>query len=115
MPRLREAFSLYKRRTPKGKVVYYFRAHDEKGNRLPGRSTGKTNKKDARDYCDNLKATGRLTKPGLRTSLPVSQCFSAGTARAAVKLQVRSRSCPKLLIDLAHTVVSRISEIEVVC
>ncbi len=65
MPRLRESYSLYKRRTPKGKIVYYFRAYDEKGKRLPGRTTGMTNKKYARDYCDNLKATGRLTKPDL--------------------------------------------------
>ncbi len=68
MPRLREAYSLYKRRTPKGKTVYYFRTYDERGNRLPGRTTGKSNKKDARDYCDALKETGRLTKPDLAPS-----------------------------------------------
>jgi integrase len=72
MPRLREAYSLYKRRTPKGKIVYYFRAYNERGKRLPGRTTGKTNKKEARDYCDGLKESGRLTKPDLpaASSLP---------------------------------------------
>lgn len=93
MPRLREAYSLYKRRTPKGKTVYYFRVYDDNGNRLPGRSTGKTNKKGARDYCDVLKEAGRLTKPDLppACSLPtlipsrVVYLTKAGSALFAVR------------------------------
>lgn len=54
---------MFKRKTPKGKTVYYFRTYDEKGNRVTGRSTGKATRKGARDYCEELKAMGRLVNP----------------------------------------------------
>jgi integrase len=58
--RLRESFSLYKRKLASGKVVYYYQCYDATGQRLCGRSTGKSTKTAAREYCNELLKTGSL-------------------------------------------------------
>jgi hypothetical protein len=58
--RLKEAFSLYKRKLVSGKVVFYYQAYDGQGRRVCGQSTGKTNKTAAREYCNELLRLGKL-------------------------------------------------------
>ena len=59
MGRYREPFSLFARKTKKGKIWYY-RSYDEYGNRTVGRSTGETSKTRARQYCCKLLLEGRI-------------------------------------------------------
>lgn len=63
MPRVRQRFSLYRRRRASGPSVYYFQTYDKEGRRLPGRSTGKTSKGEALDYVLELAKQGRLASP----------------------------------------------------
>jgi integrase len=58
--RLREAFSLYKRKTPCGRTVYYFQTYDAHGRRTCGHSTGQSTKTGAREYCNKLLREGLL-------------------------------------------------------
>jgi integrase len=59
--RIRECYSLYKRRVPSGKVVYYYRTYDENGKRFCGHSTGQSTKTAANEYCRMLIREKRLT------------------------------------------------------
>lgn len=67
MPRVKSSYTLYPRPRPTGKPVWYFQTYDERGHRLPGRSTGKISKGEARAYCDELLRTGRLSAPKVPT------------------------------------------------
>ncbi len=67
MPRVKSSYTLYPRPRPTGKPVWYFQTYDERGRRLPGRSTGKTSKGEARAYCDDLLKAGRLAAPKVPT------------------------------------------------
>jgi integrase len=58
--RYRENWTLYKRKTGRGGPVWYYRTYDEFGQRTAGRSTGKTSKTLANDYCAKLFRAGRL-------------------------------------------------------
>lgn len=61
MPRFAEDYTFYTRAMKDGRRVYYYRARDpETGARLPGRSTGKINERDALRVCERLKARGEL-------------------------------------------------------
>jgi len=62
MPRKKEDFTLYPRRLKSGKV-YYFQAYDASGQRIAGRSTGKSTKTEARLFCNELLKTNRITAP----------------------------------------------------
>lgn len=60
--RLRQIFSLYKRRVPvkgKIKIIYYYHCYDSNGKRL-GFSTGKTKKSEAKNYCETLYKEDKL-------------------------------------------------------
>ena len=46
----RQDYTLYPRKTVKGKKVYYYRTYDEDGKRTSGRSTGQTSKAAARRW-----------------------------------------------------------------
>lgn len=60
MPRYKEDFTLYPRKTIKGKTVYYYRTYDEEGHRTSGISTGCTTKSAAGTYCNKLIKQGKL-------------------------------------------------------
>lgn len=60
MPRYREPFSIFPRRLPSGKVVYYYRTYSPHGERTIAHSTGLTNKTQAKNYCSELLAMGVL-------------------------------------------------------
>lgn len=55
MSRYREPYTLFKR----GKFWYY-RTYDERGVRTTAKTTGKTNKTLAKEYCENLYLSGGL-------------------------------------------------------
>lgn len=57
MSRYREPYTLYKR----GKY-YYYRTYDIRGVRTCGKSTGKTSKGAAKEYCDKLYLLGSLNQ-----------------------------------------------------
>ena len=42
--RLKQPYSLYKRKLKSGKEVYYYQTYDEFGNRTSGKSTGQATK-----------------------------------------------------------------------
>ncbi|GHV41640.1 hypothetical protein AGMMS49546_17960 [Spirochaetia bacterium] len=58
--RIREVYSLYRRRLPSGETVYYYRTYDENGKRLCGHSTGQSTKTRANEYCRRLIREERL-------------------------------------------------------
>jgi len=60
MPRLKEPFTLYSRKTNDGRNVWYYRTYDEYGIRTHGYSTAQTNKTAARMYCMRLYKEGKL-------------------------------------------------------
>jgi integrase len=53
-------FTLYFRKVPSGKRVFYFYAYDDEGNRLGPWSTGQSTKTAARNYCILLIKQGKL-------------------------------------------------------
>jgi integrase len=75
--RIRECYSLYKRRVPSGKVVYYYRTYDENGKRFCGHSTGQSTKTAANEYCKILIREKRLT-PIKRGKALTFEEFAAG-------------------------------------
>jgi len=58
-------FTLYSRKVPSGKRVFYYYAYDDEGNRLGPWTTGETTKTAARNYCNRLIKLGRLL-PGAK-------------------------------------------------
>ncbi|KKL26649.1 hypothetical protein LCGC14_2393170, partial [marine sediment metagenome] len=60
MPRYKEPFSLYPRKTKKNIIVWYYRTYNEKGRRTIGRSTGESSKTLARQYCQKLISKNKL-------------------------------------------------------
>ncbi len=53
-------FTLYFRKVPSGKRVFYYYAYDEEGGRLGPWTTGETTKTAARNFCIRLIKLGRL-------------------------------------------------------
>jgi hypothetical protein len=74
--RLKEAFSLYKRKTPCGKMVYYYQTYDAHGRRTCGHSTGQSTKTGAREYCNNLLREGQLLQK--QKKVPTFAQYAAG-------------------------------------
>ncbi len=54
MPRYRQPFSLFSRKTKFGKKIWYYRTYDEYGQRTNGISTGCESKTRAHQYCMKL-------------------------------------------------------------
>jgi len=75
--RYREDFSLYRRRLPSGKSVFYYQTYDENGKRTPGRSTGQTTKTTARAYCNGLLKDGKL-RPSEQVKAPTFAEYAKG-------------------------------------
>lgn len=69
MGRYRKAFTLYsrkqkgRRKNPRDKVVWYYRAYTPDGTRTPGISTGITVKGKAEQQCNELLRAGKLIPP----------------------------------------------------
>ncbi|WP_422477173.1 tyrosine-type recombinase/integrase [Pleomorphochaeta sp. DL1XJH-081] len=70
--RFREDFSLYKRTLKSGKVVWYYHAYDEDGNRI-SISTGHTKKSKARDYVLQLVKQDRLIPTSIKQATTLNQ------------------------------------------
>jgi len=66
---MRNDFTLYGRKVPSGKRVYYYYTYDEYGNRRGPWTTGLTSKTAARNYCHSLLKKGALIKDTKSTSL----------------------------------------------
>jgi hypothetical protein len=75
--RLREEFSVYKRRMPSGHTVYYYQIYDEDGKRSCGHSTGKATKTAARAFCVELVRERRLDE-FRRSRVPTFAEFAEG-------------------------------------
>ncbi len=58
--RYREPFTVYPRRLPSGRIVYYYQTYDDQDRRTAPRSTGKTSKGAARRFCYDLMRTDSL-------------------------------------------------------
>jgi integrase len=75
--RLRDEFSVYKRRMPSGHTVYYYQIYDEDGKRSCGHSTGKATKTAARAFCVELIRERRLDE-FKRSRVPTFAEFAEG-------------------------------------
>jgi hypothetical protein len=67
-------FTLYFRKVPSGKRLFYYYAYDGEGNRLGPWATGQTTKTRARNYCISLIRLGKLL-PGPK-EIPVFAEFA---------------------------------------
>ncbi|MDR1248683.1 MAG: integrase, partial [Treponema sp.] len=74
--RIRESFSLYRRKTPSGLLVFYYQTYDEAGKRTCGHSTGHTTKTGAREYCNKLLREGKLV-PKKEAGVPTLREWAA--------------------------------------
>ncbi|MDR2510356.1 MAG: integrase, partial [Spirochaetaceae bacterium] len=75
--RAKQAFSLYCRKLSSGKTVWYYQTYDEDGLRTAGKSTGKSTKTAAREYCNALMRAGKLL-PSAQFDIPTFREFAAG-------------------------------------
>jgi integrase len=62
---MRNEYTLYSRKVPSGKRVYYYYAYDDDGNRLGPWSTREENKTAARNHCNGQIRKGVLV-PGIK-------------------------------------------------
>jgi integrase len=58
--RIKANFTVFPRKMPSGRVVFYFQCYDENGVRQNGRSTGCSKKTEATAYCMRLYREGTL-------------------------------------------------------
>jgi integrase len=58
--RIKATFTLFPRKLPSGRTVFYFQCYDENGLRQNGRSTGCSKKTEATAYCMRLYREGTL-------------------------------------------------------
>jgi integrase len=58
--RIKANFTVFPRKMPSGRIVFYFQCYDEKGVRQNGRSTGCSKKTEATAYCMQLYKAGTL-------------------------------------------------------
>jgi integrase len=58
--RIKAIFTLFPRKMPSGRIVFYFQCYDENGARQNGRSTGCSKKTEATAYCMRLYREGAL-------------------------------------------------------
>ncbi|MDR2376727.1 MAG: tyrosine-type recombinase/integrase [Treponema sp.] len=64
--RIKANFTVFPRKMPSGRTVFYFQCYDEQGVRQNGRSTGCSKKTEANAYCMRLYRAGALV-PKKRT------------------------------------------------
>ena len=58
--RIKAAFSVFKRKLPSGRSVFYYQCYDQKGKRQWAKSTGSSKKTEAIAYCMQLYKEGKL-------------------------------------------------------
>jgi integrase len=58
--RIKASFTVFPRKMPSGRIVFYFQCYDENGVRQNGRSTGCSKKTEATAYCMRLYREGAL-------------------------------------------------------
>ncbi|MDR0497751.1 MAG: site-specific integrase [Treponema sp.] len=73
--RAKAIFSVFGRKLPSGKQVYYYQCYDDKGRRQWAKSTGLYKKTEAVAYCMNLFRTGLLIP---EQKVPTFAEFSSG-------------------------------------
>ena len=73
--RIKATFTLFKRTMPSGHGVYYYQCYDQKGRRQFAKSTGKSIKTEANEYCLMLFKNGLLVPEQKK---PTFAEFSAG-------------------------------------
>jgi integrase len=73
--RIKATFTLFKRTIPSGRQVYYYQCYDEKGKRQFAKSTGRSLKTEANEYCLILFKNGLLIPEQKK---PTFAEFSAG-------------------------------------
>jgi integrase len=73
--RIKANFTVFPRKMPSGRIVFYFQCYDENGVRQNGRSTGCSKKTEATAYCMRLYREGALV-PRKRTT--TFEEFSSG-------------------------------------
>jgi integrase len=69
-------FTLYSRKVPSGKRLFYYYAYDGGGNRLGPWATGQSTKTGARNYCNGLIRLGKLL-PGPKETPAFSEFASS--------------------------------------
>jgi integrase len=74
--RVKDDFTLYRRRLASGIVVFYYQCYDADGRRLCGHSTGKTTKTEARKECVRLLQAGLLVPA--RQKMPTFAEYAEG-------------------------------------
>jgi integrase len=74
--RIKESFTLYKRRLPSGVQVFYYRTYTTDGKRTCGYSTGQHSKTAAREYCNKLLKDGKLIP--VHGGVPTFEQFAKG-------------------------------------
>jgi integrase len=74
--RIRESFSLYRRRAPSGLLVFYYQAYDDRGRRICGHSTGQSTRTAAREHCIRLLREGKLI-PKKEAAMPTLRQWAA--------------------------------------
>lgn len=88
MPRYKEPFTIFPRKLKSGKTVYYYRTYSPDGERTVPRSTGLTNKTQARNYCSELYAAGMLyCGTGISFGAYASNFFDDGEEWMCDKIQ----------------------------
>ena len=88
MPRYREPFTIFPRKLPSGKVVYYYRTYSPSGERTVAHSTGKSNKTQARIYCAELLSQGLLySNTGMTFGVYAEKFFDDDSQWMADKIQ----------------------------
>jgi integrase len=73
--RIKAAFSVFPRKMPGGKVIYYYQCYDGNGRRINGHSTGKTARTAAVAYCMDLYRDGNLIP---RNKVPAFEEYARG-------------------------------------
>jgi integrase len=56
----KEPYTIFKRTFPSGTKIYYYRTYDQDGRRTTAKSTGKTSRGQAMQYCQELIGKGHL-------------------------------------------------------
>lgn len=88
MPRYREPYTVFPRKLPSGKTVFYYRTYTLDGERTVAHSTGKANKTQAKNYCAELLAKGLLqSNTGMNFGVYAEGFFDDNSQWLADKIQ----------------------------
>jgi integrase len=91
--RIKANFTVFPRKMPSGKIVFYFQCYDENGARQNGRSTGCSKKTEATAYCMRLYRAGALV-PKKKTMTFAEFAVGWWDIKTCKYLQLRQLSNP---------------------